>query len=200
MADLFEDKAQDWDSRPIPMVISEGVSAALLEAVALDPSMQVLDFGAGTGLICERVAPKVHTIYAVDISAAMLEKLSAKPALQGKVEAVCQDIMEAPLGKPVDLIISAMALHHVEDTSRLFRTFAEHLESGGQIALADLDKEDGSFHPAEIEGVFHEGFERDGLGSLLEENGFEKVEFATAVTVDKEDRSYPIFLVTASKK
>lgn len=199
VADLFEDKAKDWDSRPLPMVISEGVGSALLKATQLGACKHILDFGAGTGLICERMAPSAEKIYAVDISEAMLEKLVAKPALQDKVEAICQDIMTTPLGKPVDLIMSAMAMHHVEDTAHLLRTFAEHLSPGGAIALADLDKEDGSFHPADIEGVFHQGFDRKALEGLLRASGFEKIEFVTAVTVEKEDHRYPIFLVTATK-
>ncbi len=199
MTDLFKDKAQDWDSCPMPMLISKGVGSALLAEVKLDPSMTVLDFGAGTGLVCSHVAPHVKTVYAVDISSAMLEQLASKPELADKVQTFCQDILETPLGKPVDLIISAMALHHVEDTAKLCKTFSGHLISGGRIALADLDTEDGSFHPEQAEGVFHHGIDRSVLQNHLETSGFKDVEFATALTVHKEDRSYPIFLVSATK-
>lgn len=54
-----------------------------------------------------------------------------------------------------DGIISAMALHHIKDTQHLLRTFTSHLHPGGFIALADLDREDGSFHTHGNEGVFH---------------------------------------------
>jgi predicted TPR repeat methyltransferase len=171
----------------------------LLQKLPLRPSMRVLDFGAGTGLICAHVAPLVDKIYAVDISASMLERLAAKPELQGKVDPICQDILEKPLDREVDLIMSAMAMHHVEDTERLFETFAAHLAPGGLLALADLDKEDGSFHPADVEGVFHHGFDRGEIQALLEKQGFESVEFGTAVEVTREERNYPIFLVTATK-
>lgn len=199
MTDLFKDKAKDWDARPIPTQISEGVSSALLERVDLHPQMRVMDFGAGTGLLSSHLAPKVEQIYAVDISSSMLEKLAAKPELQGKVQIACQDILEAPLQAKVDLIVSAMALHHIQDTDRLLKVFADHLEAGGKIALADLDKEDGSFHPEDIEGVFHQGFERGALETLLRESGFQEIVFTTATEVSKEDRGYPIFLVTATK-
>ena len=118
MTDLFHDKAQDWDAQPMPVRISAGVGAALRARVPLGPELRVMDFGAGTGLVCAQVAPHVHTVYAVDISAAMLDQLAAKPELRGKVEVVHQDLLATPLGRPVDLIISAMALHHVEDTAR----------------------------------------------------------------------------------
>lgn len=199
MTDLFLDKAQDWDERPVPARISEGVGAALLANVSMRPDLRVMDFGAGTGLICARVAPHVQTVYAVDISAAMLAQLAAKPELQGKVLVFCQDIMTTPLGKPVDLIVSAMALHHVEDTSQLLRIFAEHLPAGGRIALADLDTEDGSFHSANAEGVFHQGFSREALRAQLSTVGFSDIEFVTATQVVKDAHSYDIFLVTATK-
>lgn len=199
MTDLFEDKAQDWDARPIPAIISEGVGSALLAALDLGPTQTVMDFGAGTGLICAHVAPHVAKVYAVDISAAMLEQLANKPALEGKVQTVCQNILETPLDVRVDLIMSAMAMHHVEDTAALVRSFAEHLAPGGRVALADLDSEDGTFHPEGIEGVFHHGIDRDVLRGHLAANGFTDIEFVTAVEVGRNEKKYPIFLVTAKR-
>lgn len=199
MTDLFRDKAADWDSRPVPMQISEGVFAALAARVPLAPHLTVMDFGAGTGLVASRLAPHVGTILAVDISPAMLAQLAAKPELAGTVEIVCRDLLEAPLGRTVDLIVSAMAMHHVQDTGRLVRTLFAHLAPGGRIALADLDAEDGTFHPPGVEGVFHHGFVRAVLEGHLADAGFVDIAFATACQVRKEERRYPIFLVTATR-
>ena len=197
--DLFKDKAQDWDSRPVPAQISAGVGAALRARVALSPELRVMDFGAGTGLVCAHVAPHVATVHAVDISAAMLAQLAAKPELQGKVVVHCQDILARPLDQQVDLIISAMAMHHVADTDRMLRAFAAHLTPGGRVALADLDTEPGTFHPPDAVGVFHHGFDRADLGRRLAAAGFTAIEFATATQVAKDDRRYDVFLVTATK-
>lgn len=199
MADHFQHKAEDWDSRPVPAQISAGVYGALSQALELGPDQDVLDFGAGTGLIGAKLAPHVGRLFAVDISRAMLDKLAQKPELQGKVEICCQDIVHGPLDIEVDLIVSAMALHHVEDTRRLFERFLANLRPTGRIALADLDSEDGSFHPPDTEGVFHAGFDRDYLGGLLRDTGFSDVSFTTACEVHREERRYPIFLVTATK-
>ncbi len=199
MVDLFQDKAAAWDARPVPMQISTGVFAALQQAVTFSPEQVVMDFGAGTGLICAKVAPHVGRVLAVDISAAMLEKLAEKPELQGKVEIFCQDILSAPLDRQADLIVSAMAMHHVEDTAALLRAFYDHLAPGGQLALADLDAEDGTFHPPDAEGVYHAGFDREALAALLQAAGFSTPRFTTACEVEKEGRRYPIFLVTASR-
>ncbi|MEJ2346203.1 MAG: class I SAM-dependent methyltransferase [Gammaproteobacteria bacterium] len=199
MADLFAEKAQDWDQSEMRTQLAAGIGSAVLERVDFHPNMAVMDFGAGTGLISGQVASKVGKITAVDVSESMLEQLAAKPELQGKVRTVCQDITEQPLDEEFDVIVSAMAMHHVEDTDKLAKTFAEHLKPGGKVALADLDKEDGSFHPADTEGVYHSGFDREAMKSILENNGFGNIEFVTAHTVNKETGNYPIFLVTARK-
>lgn len=203
MTDLFRDKADDWDTRPVPAQISEGVFTALSRRVALTPALTVLDFGAGTGLLLSKLAPHVGRLVAVDISAAMLDKLAQKlgeqPELAGKVRIVCQDITRTPLDERVELVVSAMAMHHVEDTGALLAALHGHLVPGGRVALADLDAEDGSFHPPGTEGVFHHGFDRDRLTRQLTDAGFVDVELDTACVVHRDERGYPVFMVTATK-
>lgn len=199
MADLFEQKARDWDANDMIKGLSLGIGAAIQANVILDETMSVMDFGAGTGLITSQIANKVKKVTAVDASRAMLDKLMAKEELQGKVEALCQNILEMPLGLRFDLIVSAMVMHHVEDSDKLIETLAGHLKPGGKIALADLDEEDGSFHPADIEGVYHTGFNREAFRSMLSRHDFRDIRFVTAHTIQKEDKSYPVFLVLATR-
>ena len=199
MKDLFEARAKDWDANDRRTKLAAAISASIVEHVELDERMSVLDFGAGTGLISARIAPLVNRVVAADTSKAMLDKLESKPELKGKVDTVCQDLLDTPLDARFDLIVSAMAMHHVENTSILIDRFAEHLNDSGVVALADLDKEDGSFHPADTEGVFHFGFDRTDLGALLQSHGFEQIEFFTAQTINGEEKDYPVFLVTARK-
>lgn len=199
MTDLFKEKAQDWDVNEMVKALSSGIGTAIHDNVALNNSMHVMDFGAGTGLITAQVAGRVHKVSAVDVSEAMLEKLAAKEELQGKVETLCQDILEQPIGTEFDLIVSAMAMHHVEDTDMMVQRFSEHLKSGAQVALADLDEEDGTFHPADIEGVYHDGFKREAFQAVLEKYGFKDINFVTAHTVNKEEKAYPVFLAVATK-
>lgn len=199
MTDHFAEKSRDWDERPVPMQISRSVGR-LLEKLDWDTSMRVMDFGAGTGLIAATVAPLVSRIVAVDTSPSMLEALAEKESLRGKVECRCQDILESPLEERFDAVVSAMALHHVEDTGAAAARFAEQLKPGGFLALADLDREDGSFHEVGTEGVFHHGFDRATLQATLEAAGFEDIQFVTALEVEKEGRGpYTVFLVTARK-
>ena len=199
MTDLFQEKAQDWDVNDVVKALSKGIGSAILNNVSLDKSMHVMDFGAGTGLITAQVADKVGKVTAVDVSEAMLERLAAKAELKGKVEIVCQNIIEQPLGTEFDLIVSAMAMHHVKDTDKMIERFAQHLKPGASVALADLDEEDGSFHPEDVQGVHHSGFNREAFTDKLKAHGFKDIRFVTAHTAIKEEKDYPIFLVLASK-
>jgi putative AdoMet-dependent methyltransferase len=199
MTDLFKDKADDFDANDIPRQLSVNIGACILDNVELGDGMQVMDFGAGTGLITAHVADKVGRVTAVDVSQAMLEKLASKEELKGKVDIICQNILEQPIGKEFDLIVSAMAMHHVENTDKMVARFAEHLKPGARAALADLDEEDGSFHPIDVEGVYHSGFNRDAFKNILEKHGFKDINFFDAHTVTKEDKSYPVFLAVATK-
>ena len=199
MADLFEEKAKNWDVSDRSRLLSSGIGACIIKNVALDEGMHVLDFGAGTGLIASQVAPYVKKITAVDVSESMLEKLISKLELIDKVEVLCQDITVKPIGIKYDLIMSAMAMHHVQDTDNMIKQLAAHAKLGGKIALADLDAEDGTFHSKSTEGVYHNGFDRNVFESILKRYGFRDIQFETALTFQGANGSYTIFLALATK-
>ena len=199
MADLFEEKSKEWDKNSLVRQLSTHIGEAIVRELPLHKQMHVMDFGAGTGLISGHVAPHVEQITAVDISESMLNKLMEKEALKGKVSTCCQDILKESLDQEFDLIMSAMAMHHVEDTAKMVQTFAEHLKQDAYVALADLDTEDGSFHGENNAGVYHLGFNRDDLQAILEANGFKNLRYITALNAQRESGQYPIFLLIAQK-
>ncbi|MCP3891339.1 MAG: class I SAM-dependent methyltransferase [Desulfobulbaceae bacterium] len=199
VSDLFKEKAENYDSEEWAQELSSVVGAMITAKIPFHDQMHVMDFGAGTGLLSATVAPMVKKITAVDISEAMLEKLTAKAELKNKVYGLCQDIMVNPIDEKFDLIMSAFAMHHVENTNKLIQSFATHLQRGALIALVDVDTEDGSFHSDDNLGVFHWGFDRDDLKTILEMYSFENIDFKTAHHFDWQGRKYSAFLVTASK-
>ncbi|MFK5912868.1 MAG: class I SAM-dependent methyltransferase [Woeseiaceae bacterium] len=199
MTDNFKERSKDYDKNDMVQKLSSAIGSCIIKNVELNEQMHVLDFGAGTGLITSQIAPYVEKITAVDISQSMLDKLIEKQESTDKVQTLCQDITIEPIGKEYDLIMSAMAMHHVEDTDNLVKRFSDHLKSGAKIALADLDKEDGSFHPKGMEGIYHDGFERIEFQVTLEKHGFKDINFETAHTINGETRPYPIFLALATK-
>jgi len=200
MTERFDKAAKEWDKSDKRTQLARNIGSAIVENVTLTPQMHIMDFGAGTGLLAEHVVPRVARVSAVDISQGMLDELTSKSSLQGKVTAYCQNILHDPLEEDFDGIVSAMALHHVEDTDEILKVFYDHLKPGGFVALADLDKEDGTFHNDGNEGVFHFGFDHGEFQSKLESAGFKDVRFFKAHTFEKENgRSYDVFLATAKK-
>jgi 2-polyprenyl-3-methyl-5-hydroxy-6-metoxy-1,4-benzoquinol methylase len=197
----FDDAAATWDEVPRRVEQARAVAAAIVTAMHLPDDVDVLDFGCGTGLLSLELRPLVASVTGADASAGMLAVLRRKVqerSLSG-VDAVLVDAT-APLalGRRFDLIVSSMALHHVADPAPLLERLHAHLRPGGRIAMADLDREDGSFH-ADSTGVFHLGFERAQVAAWLAAAGFADVELTTATTVRKEGREYPIFLASGRR-
>ncbi len=194
-ANRFDNAAKEWDHKPTRLILAENVAKAITTHLPLSPSMELLDFGAGTGLVSLEILPRVHSITAVDTSSKMLEVLDSKEA-EG-ITTRCMDLLTEEIEQRFDAVISSMVMHHVPDTRRLFERIHTLLKEGGRIAFADLYKEDGSFHDDNT-GVHHFGFEPEALHILLEAAGFTDIAFHTA-HVFKKEREYPVFLMTAQK-
>jgi cyclopropane fatty-acyl-phospholipid synthase-like methyltransferase len=197
--DFFEHKADSYDRSEPRVQNVDNISQAIVRSVDLRKSMRLMDFGSGTGLLLERIAPYVAGITAVDISSAMNSQLEAKRSRIGcELEILEIDLETADIDRTFDGIISSMTLHHVRDIDALFAKFHRLLVPGGFIALADLDAEDGSFH-AEDTGVHHLGFDRQVLAGVAEEVGFKDVVVTTASVVRKPQGDFPVFLLTACR-
>jgi tRNA (cmo5U34)-methyltransferase len=196
----FDQAAATWDLVDRRVLLAQAVVAAIAARVPLSRQWSVLDFGCGTGLVTLALAPRVGTLTGADTSPGMLRTLAGKAEDQGLTLRLIQlgEPGVPDLGGPYDLIVSSMTLHHVLDVPALLRQFAQALCPGAQVALADLDAEDGSFHE-DAEGVHHRGFPRTEIQAWLEEAGFLGIQVATATVVHKEDRDYPVFLVTARR-
>ena len=203
----FESVASRWDSNPTRLKIARDVGDAILRKVKLSPQMDVLDYGCGTGLLAMQLQPHVHSVCGADSSPAMVAVLQDKIATlkPGNVSTQLVDFERgAHATGQYDLIVSSMVTHHIPDTAALFKEWMRLLKPHGQVAFADLDTEDGSFH-GDNTGVFHLGFERAQLRELLLATGFAEVRDCTATTVRKEvegqgTREFPIFLIVAHKK
>ena len=197
--DLFADRAADWDRAGDRVDNVGNIAAAIRDRIAFEPTMEIMDFGSGTGLLLERVAPLVRKICAVDTSPSMNAELAAKAGSLGcELEILEVDLAEARLERRFDGIISSMTLHHVENVAALFRVFHGLLNDGGFLALADLETEDGSFHP-DNEGVHHFGFDRDALTGMARDAGFSDPEVSTASVLRKPHGDFPVFLLTARR-
>ena len=194
----FDEKARTWDT-PERRERAEAVAAAIRSAVDLDASMRAIDVGAGTGLLGLALAGDVGEMVLADPSEGMLEVLTEKLATAGPSNAsgLRFDLLadKPPPGRPFDLAVSLLVLHHLVDTRAALSAIRGLLGSGGRLALADLDTEDGSFHDADAEGIHHRGFDRTAITGLAIEAGFIDVRVVTAMTIEREDGTFPVFLV-----
>jgi ubiquinone/menaquinone biosynthesis C-methylase UbiE len=203
----FDHAAATWDEQPARLAMTKDVAQTILTHVAVRADMTALDFGCGTGLVTLALQPYVQRIIGVDSSQGMLAKLQEKMQALGvtNVDTLQRDLTTElpPPGLCVDLIVSAMALHHIADIPHLLQALTGLLTPGGYLALADLDAEDGSFH-ADMTGVHHLGIDRTWLMAQLSALGYQEVSATTAHVVERPDaagtpRRYPVFLVSGHR-
>lgn len=208
MASYFDQAAASWDDNPVRRALMAAVAEAIFRQVRPSSSMNVLDYGCGTGLISFCLAPHVATVTAADSSAGMLAVLRQKIDQSGlrTIRAVQLDLeRDAIPDARYDLIVTNMVMHHVADTERMLRNFLALLWPGGVLCVADLDTEPGVFHdPQAAATVHHHGFDRREFRELMERAGFHDVWDTTAHTIRKPvaeggERDFPVFLMTGQK-
>jgi ubiquinone/menaquinone biosynthesis C-methylase UbiE len=140
---------KNWD-RHVAQAEAVARSAGFLELrdsiVALaepSPTDRVLDIGAGTGLLTLALAPRVQSIWALDISPAMCQYLRTKAAsgdLQN-VEVVVGSAVSLPLMEDsVDLVVSNYCFHHLahSDKIRALEEIRRVLRAGGALIFGDM--------------------------------------------------------------
>ncbi len=197
--DHFAHKSKSWDMSSMRMKNAKSIADLIVKNIRFDDKMEVMDLGAGTGLLSYFVAPHVSKIIAVDNSPSMLEEFKSKASqFDSEIEVIEADISEEELDRKFDGIISSMTIHHVEETKALFSKLYNMLNENGFIAIADLDSEDGSFH-SDNAGVHHHGFDRKELEVIAKEAGFNDIKFDLASTIDKPHGTFTVFLMTAVK-
>ncbi|MDH5297486.1 MAG: class I SAM-dependent methyltransferase [Desulfobulbaceae bacterium] len=202
---LFDQAAATWDT-PLRAELAKGVAGTILHRLPLTAAMAAMEFGCGTGLVTALLAPHLGRMVATDSSSGMLTALDEKITGLGlaNVTTRCLDLTSEPLpDERFQLIVSSMTLHHIADLPPLLRTLHGLLTTGGHIALADLDCEDGTFH-SDHTGVAHLGLDRHELVAMAQEAGFSELAVTTAHTIHKEgndgrEHDYPIFLLTGRR-
>ena len=197
----FDLLARSWDEKPRRVENARKIGEAILRKIPISKSWKVLDFGAGSGLLTFFLQPYVGQIDAVDNSKGMVEVLKEKISKSGvkNINPIWGDIERLKLQEEnYDLIVSSMTLHHIKEPLKLFKKLKRYLKSGGFIAIADLQKEDGTFHETN-EDVYHFGFTEEELRNFLHFAGFEVLSVETVNVIKKNEKEYPVLLAIGRK-
>ena len=201
----FNERAKDWDSDPKKVERARVVADAIRKALPLSQTMSALEYGCGTGLLSFALQSDLGQITLADTSQGMLDVLGEKIGSAGvaNMHPVKLDLATDPLpAERFDLTYSLMTLHHIHDTDDILKKFYALLEPSGYLIVADLDKEDGTFHTDGTTDV-HLGFDRQELQKKVESAGFGNIHFSIVYEITKKignkEKTFPIFLMTAQK-
>ncbi len=203
----FDDLAKEWDQNPLNRERTEKLYNAIIGDTAVAKDSVCLDYGCGTGLLSFYFQPLVEKIYLVDSSKGMLAELESKIKKHGIENMFPQFIPDTrglKIFKNVNILYCNMSLHHVNDVAGLFNYFHGMLAPGGIIIIADLLKEDGSFHSGQPDFSGHNGFDIKEMETIFLNNGIQTISSEIYHTIKKNEggreKEYPLFLMTGRKK
>ena len=202
----FDKAAASWDDEPRRVHLMKALGAAILREARPSKTMDVLDYGCGTGLIGLFLLPHVRSVTGADNSPGMLDVLKKKIAEGGlnTMRTLRLDLENDPVPEDrLHMIVIGMAMHHIAGVDKTLDAFHTLLLPGGVLCIADLDTEPGTFHPAS-RPVPHNGFDREELKSRLAEHGFAESKDTTVTTFAKPvegggEQEFSMFLITARR-
>ena len=205
MQNHFDSVAKDWDKNSIHILRTNAIAKAMLEKISFNKSMKALEFGSGTGLLSFELKDYFDEITLMDSSVEM-SKIAENKISEAKISNLKTQVFdlekEKYTDKKFDIIFSQMALHHVKNIDVFLNKLFKLLNSKGILSIADLYKEEGTFHDGNAN--VHFGFELEYLTAELINSGFENIEIKHCYDMKKIDsdgieRTYPLFLLTANK-
>ena len=126
-----------------PLSPGDGDSTALLDGLGLKPGMRLLDVGCGPGRVsipaARRVGPDGQVV-ALDVQAAMLEKLQRRAATGGvaNIRTVLGPVEAAGLeADSCDRAVLVWVLGEIPDQAAALRRVFAALKPGGLLAIAE---------------------------------------------------------------
>jgi demethylmenaquinone methyltransferase / 2-methoxy-6-polyprenyl-1,4-benzoquinol methylase len=142
VVDLFDRTALDYERIVGLMAMGSGswYRRHALSSAGLQPGMQVIDVGTGTGLVAREAARLVGprgSVLGVDPSAAMLANARATAGV--RLTLGCAESIPAP-DASADFLCLGYALRHISDLSVAFQEFRRVLRPGGRLCLLEITR------------------------------------------------------------
>lgn len=193
----FNIDANKWDTKD-KVERAHFLANKMKEELTKNRELDILDFGCGTGLLGLEFLDYSKSLLGIDNSSGMLEVFDEKTKNLKGVSSLNINLEKEELNKKFDLIISSMTFHHLDRPSAVLEMFSSMLKKEGKILIIDLETEDGTFHPDNKGmGVKHLGFSKDDLQVWADQSKM-SVDIKTIYSIDKNQKSYNLFLATFS--
>ena len=199
MINKFDESAFTYDCKPMHVERAKAVANAIKNCVSLNKDWVVADFGCGTGLLGLQFVGDVYCIEMLDVSEKMLQVLREKIE-RSEVKNIVPlrfDIFSDEISsEKYNLIMTLMTFHHILDIEKVMERLTVMLKKNGYLAIADLDKEDGSYH--QDGNTVHNGIDQNYLKELANTVGLklicEAIPYIIKKSVQGIRREYPVFL------
>jgi len=184
----FDIDALTWDDLPRRVNLAKSVVNEIKNFVK---NKKVLEFGCGTGLVGINLSFFAKELIGIDTSKKMVEKFNEKAKkLNLNAKAIQKDIFE--INAKFDVVVSSMTIHHIKDLKKLNEKLKQITN---EIFIADLVKEDGSFHTRGNDDVYHFGFSKEELKEFFK--GW-NMEYKIIHTI-KKHKDFDVFLIRLYK-
>ncbi len=183
MNDKWEDQAAGWDDNEDVRYFADQAFASLLKHVNLRDgewkSRRVFDFGCGTGLLTEKIAPFVGEVVALDTAQSMIEVLRKKSI--ANVTAVCGDFSDPKVQTSAwctdfDLIVASSVCGFLPNYESTLTRFLQILTPTGHFAQWDWLASDGE-----------EGMTLERIASAFRAAGFRQDVVEQAFSIEFDD-------------
>jgi tRNA (cmo5U34)-methyltransferase len=159
-----------------------GTALDLLEEAVGAGEFRCVDLGVGTGLLSDMILARFPgaQIEGIDLAPKMLDAARERLATYGaRLRLTLADYATAPLAEPLDAVVSALSIHHleVEAKRRLFERIHDALRPGGVFVNADQSL--GA--TGEIEDAYQRRWEADVRRTGIAEDDFAAAKKRTAL-------------------
>ncbi len=137
-----QDEVEQYDKRHSSFRDIEKESNSVIDTLGIDENDVLIDFGSGTGIFAIQAALRGTTVYAVDVSEAMITyaKNKAEKAGVTNINFCHAGFLTFELDDSVaDCIVTTFAFHHLPDfwKAKALESMYKMLKPGGQLYIYD---------------------------------------------------------------
>ncbi|GLS91457.1 methyltransferase [Psychromonas marina] len=193
MSNEWDEYAASWATDPTVVNYASNAFAALNDNVDID-SLQVLDFGCGTGALTELMSPKVKQIVALDPASEMIKHLDKK-ALKNVfsiADYLTQELVDSQpeLQQGFDLIVASSVCGFLSDYEKTLSLLTSLLKTGGVFVQWDWLATDERAAT---------GLSEYRVKKAFENNGLTQINITTGFTMSSSKGLMPVLMAVAKK-